>query len=167
MTIINRIGATASAHAHQHQAKSADYLAAQLKPLDDLVTLKMFGEDDSGSASVGMRHGPVPALTKESLTKALGFRIADAGEMNERLFEFESVKNDPEFWTRFVETQEDPAVGEKAKALLTGKNVAEVVAMVVDEKDNRRPFAATAFLAARMNDGSLVYLRGTVGGMCF
>lgn len=165
MPFTNRIAAAASPHAHRTTA--ADYLVAQLKPLDEVVTLKMFGEDDNGSARVGMRHGPLAKLTRESLTRALGYKIADAGEMSERLFEFTSVKDDPEFWTSFLQTQEDPAAGEKAKALLTGKNVAEVVAMVVDERNNRRPFGAEAFLAARMTDGSLVYLRGTVGGMCF
>ncbi|MGC4121384.1 MAG: hypothetical protein QM765_43770 [Myxococcales bacterium] len=166
MPVTNRLAATTSTHT-SHKATSADYVAAQLKPLNDVVTLSMLGEDDSGSAKVGMRHGPLASLTKESLTKALGYKIADAGELNERLFEFKSVKKDAEFWSGFVDGQEDPAAGAKVKALFTGKNVAEVVVMVIDEKNNRRPFGAEAFLAARMNDGSLVYLKGTVGGMSF
>lgn len=162
MTTTSRI--TAAAARSTHRATAADSLASRLRPLDDRLTLKMFGEDDCGSAKVSQRRGPVKSLTREVVAQALGMKVAGSAEMAERVHEFRVVKkNDAEFWRTFLETQEEPGVGDAAKALLTGKNVAEVVAMVIDEKDNRRPFGATAALCARMTDGSLVVLRGVVG----
>ncbi|MBI5548908.1 MAG: hypothetical protein HY901_33925 [Deltaproteobacteria bacterium] len=145
------------------------YLAAQLKPLNDQVSLKILGEDDSGSARVGACHGPLNELTPETLTKALGFKMETAQELHERVVRFDKIaKNDAEFWDDFLENQDEPAAGAKAQELLTGKNVAEVAAMVVNENTpDHHPSSATAFLAARLTDGSMVYLRGTVGGMGF
>ncbi len=164
MTTTSRITAAAARSAHRPTA--ADSLVTRLRPLDDRLTLKMFSEDDNGLTKVSQRRGPVKSLTREVVAQALGMKVASSAEMAERVYQFRAVKkNDAEFWKTFLETQEEPGVGETAKALLTGKNVAELVAIVIDEKDNRRPFGATAALCARMTDGSLVFLRGVVGGM--
>jgi hypothetical protein len=164
---ISRVQTTAAQSHHQH--KMSAYLAGQLKPFNDRATLKMFGEDDCGSARVGTRNGPVASLTPESAAKVLGFKMETQAELDDRVLQFQKVDvKNKDFWPTFIDTQEEDGVGEKVKALMTGKNVAELVAFVIDGGEHdRQPFGADAFLMARMKDGSVVYLRGTVGGMCY
>jgi hypothetical protein len=164
---INKVQ-SAAAQAH-HAPKMSAYLAGQLKPFNDRATLKMFGEDDSGSARVGTRNGPVASLTPESVAKVLGFKMETAAEVGERVQQFQKVDaKNQEFWPNFIDSQEEDGVGDKVKALMTGKNVAELAAFVIDGGEHdRKPFGADAFLMARMKDGSVVYLRGEVGGMCY
>ena len=129
----------------------------------------MFGEDDNGLARVGTRNGPVASLTPESVAKVLGFKMETQAELDDRVQQFQKVDaKNKDFWPNFIDTQEEAGVGDKVKALMTGKNVAELAAFVIDGGEHdRQPFGADAFLMARMKDGSVAYLRGTVGGMCY
>jgi hypothetical protein len=65
-------------------------------------------------------------------------------------------------WTQFDE--EGVAAARAIKEIFTGPNVKEMAVMIPAD---RVPFGASVFLVGAMKDGSVLVLRGDVGGMSF
>jgi hypothetical protein len=125
------------------------------------VTLGLLGEDSGTYTKAVFRKGPIDSLTAENALRLFGFKVDT--QLAADTFSFQKYDpKDPDLWTSFVEFQDDASIGEAVKKLLSAANVLELASMVVEDN---RPFGAPAFLLARLDDGSVVGLRGDIGGM--
>jgi hypothetical protein len=139
---------------------------AKLRELAPKVTLGMFGEDSGSACTANFRRGPADRLSAEEVLRLFQFNVQEqlaSGELD-----FHSIaKDDADTWESFESSQLDDegiAAARAIKELYTGPDVKEIAVMIPND---RYPFSASVYLVARMKDGSLLALRGTVGGMAF
>jgi hypothetical protein len=152
--------ATSSSASVRHNATAAERkLAHELNQLSGHFTVKFLGEDDNGDAVFHHRQGQGGPLTAEKFLAAAGYK-SPAKQVAGDEFSFQSVKTDAD-WQNIIDAQEDPATGDKMKALLKGMDVA--VATVNDPQ----PFGARGYLVASDKAGNFYMFRGVVGGMGF
>jgi hypothetical protein len=139
---------------------------AKLRELAPKVTLGMFGEDSGGLCRASFRRGPAARLSAEEVLRLFQFNVAEQLANSEFSFKLQD-RNDTELWTSFEETQFDEegvAAARAIKEIFTGPNVKEMAVMIPAD---RVPIGASVFLIGAMKDGSLLVLRGDVGGMSF
>lgn len=158
----NEIGAAAAAN----EAAIGRAAHAKLRDLAPKVTLGMYGEDSGSSCTASFRRGPAARLSAEEVLRLFQFNVQKqlaSGELS-----FRSVaKDDADTWTTFEESQFDDegvAAARAIKELFTGPDAKEIAVMIPND---RYAFSASVYLVALMKDGSLLALRGTVGGMSF
>ncbi len=137
-------------------------LTTKLKPLAPKVTLGLLGEDSGSACSVSFRKGPIATFDRDGVLRAFGFDVASQVASDDFSFVPRS-KADTSFWSELVDSQDDDAkdAAKQIRALFTGADIEDVATMVVHDK---RAFTDPAFLVARASDGSLVALRGDIGG---
>lgn len=139
---------------------------AKLRDLAPKVTLGMFGEDSGGPCSANFRRGPATRLSAEETLRLFQFNVEEqlaSGELQFRTI----AKDDAGHWESFEQSQFDDegmAAARAIKELYTGPDVKEIAVMIPND---RYAFSAAVYLVAWMKDGSLLALRGTVGGMTF
>lgn len=139
---------------------------AKLRDLAGKVTLGMMGEDSGSLCSAAFRIGPASELTDREVLRLFQFNV-DAQLANDELQFRAQSKTDADFWQSFEDSQFDEegvAAAKEVKALLTSDDVTGLAIMIPAD---RVPFGASVFLVARMKDGSLLALRGEIGGMAF
>lgn len=139
---------------------------AKLRDLAPKVTLGMFGEDSGGPCTANFRRGPATKLSAEEVLRLFQFNVQEqlaSGELS-----FRSIaKDDADTWAGFEDSQFDEegiAAARAIKELYTSADVKEIAVMIPND---RYAFSAAVYFVAWMKDGSLVALRGTVGGMTF
>ena len=131
-----------------------------LKQIAGDVTLGYFGEDSGSGCTAVFRKGPVAALDEESTLRLFGFKPEK--QIGSDTFSFQRIDpKDEQFWSDFSASQFDEAFGPQLRALLGSNDVAELVAMTIED---HRPFGAPVYLLARLSDGSVAGLRGVDGG---
>jgi hypothetical protein len=134
---------------------------AKLEPLAGKVTLGMLGEDSGTPCSASFRIGPAADLTDREVLRLFQFNVDE--QLANDQFDFHS-QSDPDFWQSFADSQDEAgaAAAKDIQAIFTSPDVTGLAVMIPAD---RVPFSATAFLVARMKDGSLLALRGGIGGM--
>ena len=139
---------------------------AALRELAPKVTLGFLGEDSGSMCTASFRRGPAAGLSAEETLRLFQFNVE--AQMASPDFSFEKQdRNDESFWQTFEETQwddEGAAAARDVKALFTGPDVTDLAIMIPAD---REAFSASVFLVASITDGSLLVLRGQVGGMSF
>lgn len=139
---------------------------AKLRDLAPKVTLGMFGEDSGSSCRASFRRGPAARFSAEEVLRLFQFNVESQMASDDFSFEMKD-KDDAELWATFEETQFDDegiAAARAIKEIFTSPNVKELAVMIPAD---REPFSASVFLVGAMKDGSLLVLRGEVGGMGF
>jgi hypothetical protein len=135
-----------------------------LRELAPKVSLGFIGEDSGSFSTALFRTGPAKDLSKEEVLRLFGFDVAAQLAGGEFSFRAQD-KNDKDFWDTFVLTQfdaEGTAAAKKVVPIFTSKDVTGLAIMIVND---RVAFNSPVYLVARMKDGSLLALRGTIGGM--
>lgn len=136
-------------------------LYTELEKVAGDIRLGMFGEDSGTYAEAVFAKGPVTTLDAETALKIFGYKAST--QIGSDTFDFQKLDpKDQDFWSGFSEFQDDAAKGDAVKKLLGGVNVVELASMVIED---HRPFGAPVYLLARLDDGSLIGLRGEIGGM--
>jgi hypothetical protein len=130
----------------------------ELRGLAEHVTVKFLGEGDGRDVSrTYFKKGPVP-FTPKALADAMGF----TGSHHQLVFNVASAED--------LQTLVDSQNGEGAtQAALKIKNLlsrpgVQVATLVMKD---RTAVSSPAFLVAGFPDGSVIGLRGTVGGSSF
>ncbi len=96
-----------------------------------------------------------------SRPRRFGFNAKKQMEFDGFLFE-RVAPADREFWANFVDSQDDQVAARDVETLLSGPEVIELATFVAAD---RAAFRAPAYLVALLQDGSVLALRGTIGGM--